>query len=86
MYDPLETDEDLVTRLKGALNVVSITLDDAGPEVLAQFRNDDWRLVVSRDGIHILRRRSDAVSAAGEVLADEAEGWLASFGERENDV
>lgn len=90
MYDPTETDAQLVARLQGALRVVGITLADATPEVLARFRNDDWRLIVSRDGIHVLNRRSDAVSAAGEMLADEAEGFLAGvhdgLSDRENDV
>lgn len=91
MFDPSESDAQLVARLQGALRVVGLTLADATDEALARFRNDDWRLVVSRDGIHILNRRSDAVSAAGEMLAEETEGFLAGvhdagegFVEREN--
>lgn len=82
MSNPMhENDDELRARLKGALRVVVRVLDDATPEALDRLRRDEWRIEVSAHGLHILERRSDATTAAGEVLADEAAAWLES---REN--
>lgn len=76
MFDPSESDAQLVARLRGALRVVDLTLAQIPAETVEMFRRDDWRLVVSRDGIHIIRRRSDSVTAAARTLSDEIAAFL----------
>lgn len=75
--DSFETDDELVDRIRCALRVVESVFAQIPAETVEMFRRDDWRLVVSRDGIHILRRRSDAVTAAARTRSDEIAAFLA---------
>lgn len=72
----METDQELVERLQGALRVVIRTLEDATPEVIEKLRQDEWRIEVSVGGVHINRRVADSLSGAGDQMAVEIDEFL----------